>query len=227
MTQAPPSKELHDYLSEEEVLAALNRMANKAPGEDGIKRNDLLTIPCASIVSFFNTMLRDEAVPTTWERSILVPVSKPGKDPSLPSNLRGISLQQSLRKLFISCIATRWDTWITQKSILQRSQIGFRKGYRAIDNIFILRCLNERYLFNRKPLYVVYIDLKTAFDLTGRQLLWAQLRQHGAEGRLMAILRRLYRNPATALRPTFTLCHWESYKAILYPPYCLPSSWLS
>ncbi|KAI5793632.1 hypothetical protein FPQ18DRAFT_232729, partial [Pyronema domesticum] len=81
----------------------------KAPGEDGIKRNDLLSIPIPVITEFFNEMLTTCDVPATWERSILVLVSKPGKDPSIPSNLRGISLQQSLRKLFISCISTRLD----------------------------------------------------------------------------------------------------------------------
>jgi hypothetical protein len=128
-------------------------------------------------------------------------VPKPGKDTAISSNLRGISLQQSLRKLFVSCIATRLNTWITDRNILQPSQIGFRKGYcqRATDNIFILRCLYERMLSAKKPLFVVFIDLKTAFDLTDRRILWAQLREYGAEGRLIEILRELYSNPETAL----------------------------
>jgi hypothetical protein len=69
-----------------------------------------------------------------------------------------------------------------------------------MDNIFILRSLHERSLANKKPLFVVYVDLKTAFDLTDRSILWAQLHKYGAEGRLIEILKELYLSPETALR---------------------------
>jgi hypothetical protein len=147
-------------------------MANKAPGEDGIPRDELISIPPDKITNLFNRMLRERKIPTTWKRSILVAVPKAGKDTAIPSNLQGISLQQSLRKLFVSCITTRVEPWITEHNILQPSRIGFRKGYRATDNIFILRCLHERSLANKKPFFVVYVDLKTAFDLTDRRILW-------------------------------------------------------
>lgn len=58
----------------------------------------------------------------------------------------------------------------------------------------------ERSLAAKKPLYVVFIDLKTAFDLTDRHLLWALLRKYGVEGCLLDILRKLYRDPGTAPR---------------------------
>lgn len=50
-----------------------------------------MTIPCHAITTFFNRLLQEGAVPITWECSILVPVSKPGQDSAIPSNLRGIS----------------------------------------------------------------------------------------------------------------------------------------
>jgi hypothetical protein len=187
-----PSPELDINLTTLEISAALNRMANKAPGEDSITHDELLSIPPDNITHLFNRMMRERSIPTTWKRSILAAVPKAGKDTAIPPNLRGISLQQSLRKLFVSCVTTRVESWVITHNILQPSQIGFRKGYRATDNIFILRCVHERSLANKKPLFVVYVDLKTAFDLTDRRILWAQLRKYGAEGRLIEILKELY-----------------------------------
>ncbi|KAI5787860.1 hypothetical protein FPQ18DRAFT_233316, partial [Pyronema domesticum] len=82
----------------------------KAPGEDVIPREELISIPPDKIADLFNRMLRECKMPTTWKHSILVAVSKASKDTAIPSNLRGISLQQSLRKLFVSCIMTRMES---------------------------------------------------------------------------------------------------------------------
>lgn len=60
--------------------------------------------------------------------------------------------------------------------------------------------MHERYLAQKRPLYVVFIDLKTAFDLTDRRLFWTLLKNHGAEGGLISILTALYRDPSTTLR---------------------------
>lgn len=119
-------------------------MANKAPAQDGIQHDELLSVPPDNITHLFNHMISERRLPTTWKRSILVAVPKAGKDAAIPSNLRGISLQQSLWKLFVPCVTTSVESWeVIAHNILRPSQIGFRKGYRATDNIFILRCLHE------------------------------------------------------------------------------------
>jgi hypothetical protein len=101
-----------------EISTALNKMANKAPGEDSITCDEHLSIPPDNITHLFNRMMRECSIPTTWKRSILVAVLKTGKDIAIPSNFRGISLQQSLWKLFVSCVTTRVESWVITHNIL-------------------------------------------------------------------------------------------------------------
>ena len=49
----------------------------------------------------------------------------------------------------------------------------------TIDAIFILRQLQEKYLENDKELYLVFVDLKKAFDRVPRVLIESSLRRKG------------------------------------------------
>lgn len=52
----------------------------------------------------------------------------------------------------------------------------------------------------RDALYTVFVDLKTVFNLTDRTLLWTFLRKQGGEGRLIEVLKELYRKLVKAVR---------------------------
>lgn len=84
-----------------------NLKLNKAPGQDGICYefykfasdgfiNEILTI--------FNRIFLHEQIPTSFRRSILIPLFKTG-DPNLSTNYRGLSLMDTLCKIFkIFCL---------------------------------------------------------------------------------------------------------------------------
>lgn len=189
---------LDNPISPQKVANALEHMSNSSPGEDSISKKDLSALDPKVVAAFFQDLIEAVKVPAAWTRSLLIPIPKPGKPPNKPENLCGISLQQGLRKLFVSCIVPRLYQWAESIKLLQHYQIRFRPGYRTADNIFTLRTLHER-SFEKRTLYAVFVDLKTAFDLTDRTLLWAYLRLKGAEGRLIDILKELYRAPTTAI----------------------------
>jgi hypothetical protein len=51
--------------------------------------------------------------------------------------------------------------------------MGFRKGRRTVDNIFVLRTTIDKY-FSRKrdEVYWLFVDLQKAFDTVVREVLW-------------------------------------------------------
>lgn len=168
----PPVKCLNDPISSEEIKDAIKRMKNSAPGEDGIGKNELSKLDPEDIATFFLHITESIQVPSSWTRSILVPIPKPGKPAITPRNLRGISLQQALRKLFVSCVVPRLYSWTESKNLLQYYQIGFRPGYRTTDNIFILRVAHERAFAEGRTLLIevlkeLYRQPSTAVHFNG------------------------------------------------------------
>ena len=61
------------------------------------------------------------------------------------------------------------------KNILHSSQIGFMKGKRTSDHIFVLKCILEEAKSMRKPICACFVDLKKAFDTVWREGLYYKL----------------------------------------------------
>jgi hypothetical protein len=54
--------------------------------------------------------------------------------------------------------------------------MGFRKGRRTVDNIFILRTIIDKYLSRKRgKVYWLFIVLQKAFDTVVREALWSEL----------------------------------------------------
>lgn len=79
-------------------------------------------------------------------------------------------------------------------------QAGFRPSFRTTENIFILRCLVERYTSERLPLVAVSIDIEKAFDKVSRPILWAKLKHFGASGPLLDLVKMMYSDPKVTIR---------------------------
>jgi hypothetical protein len=94
-----------------------------------------------------------------------------------------------------------------------KGQACFRKDFRTIDNLFILRTLTEQARFQKKKLYTCFVDFKKSFDTIPRDLLWQVLEGLGINGRILECLHSMYRqdqaclqHPEEGLTPTF-FCH--------------------
>jgi hypothetical protein len=63
-----------------------------------------------------------------------------------PVNYRGISLLSTLSKVYTGVLARRLNDWIEKRGVISECQMGFRKGRRKADNIYILRTIIDKYL---------------------------------------------------------------------------------
>ena len=66
---------------------------------------------------------------------------------------------------------------VRQKLEINAFQFGFRSGCGTTDAIFIVRQLQERYLENKKELWMVFVNLKKVFDRVPRDVVWWTLHQ--------------------------------------------------
>ncbi len=64
--------------------------------------------------------------PKSWKHALIIPIPKPGKDHSDPSNYRPISMLSSISKVFERVILKRLNAFISSANIIPNHQFGFR-----------------------------------------------------------------------------------------------------
>lgn len=151
-----------------EVGSVLKRLNNKKScGDDGIpnyviRRTDRRIWEHITII--FNHCLNNAYFPSRWKSSKIIPIVKPGKDPTDPNNYRPISLLSSLGKLFEIFILERIDEFIEDNDTLKEFQFGFRKGHSTAHSLMTLTGRVMKGLNNRSATIAVSLDFKKAFD---------------------------------------------------------------
>jgi hypothetical protein len=76
---------------------------SKAPGPNGIPNRALKHLPQRAVsllVQIFNAILLTHHFPLVWKHARVFSILKPGKDPTLPSSYRPISLLDTTGNLF-------------------------------------------------------------------------------------------------------------------------------
>ncbi len=183
---------------EEEVNKAIKRVAiKKAPGGDEI---DPEIWKYASIevqqgvLHLFNKVWSRGEIPADWKEAIVIPIYNNG-DKNVPSNYRGISLLSTEFKLFATIVNDRLMEWAEEKGKLPDNQMGFRKGRRTIDSVYILHTLVEKQLAKKQgKLYAYYIDLKAAFDSVKK--IW----ELGVRGKMYRMIRAIYKETTNRVK---------------------------
>ena len=79
----------------------MSRCQNSAPGKDYICYDMLRHLSdkgLQKVLNLFNKVWEEGKIPTGWKEAVIVPIRKPGKDASNPSNYRPIALTSHLGK---------------------------------------------------------------------------------------------------------------------------------
>jgi hypothetical protein len=93
------------------------------------------------LLTMFNCFLV-EGFPKTLSTRVVHALLK-GGDAFEFDNYRGITFGPILAKLFTMILDKRLSEWAEQHGLRAKGQVGFRKDYRAIAQLFILRTLIE------------------------------------------------------------------------------------
>ena len=131
-----------------------------------------------AILTLFNFVFHNSAYPQIWSVGIIYPIFKTGKM-TMPENYRKITLLSSLGKLFDSILNNRSCFC---KEVLQSEnpwQYGFKRGTKSTDNLFILNGVVENYQAQKRPVYMCFVDFKSAFDYIIRHALLFKLISQG------------------------------------------------
>jgi len=78
---------------------------------------------------------------------------------------------------------------VIAERLLPDSQCGFRKGKGCTDIIFAARQLMEKTREHGDCLFLLFVDLKKAYDSVPRAALWTILEKCGVPLRILGIIR--------------------------------------
>ena len=151
-----------------------------------------IDILSSHLCDLFNSILNSGYFPDHWSEGIIVPVHKKG-DASNVENYRGITLVSCMSKLFTSILNKRITVLCDKFNIISDAQFGFRKGRSTVDTVFVLMSVIQKFMFENKRLYVVFVDLMKCYDTIIRNVLWLKLFKLGINGFFLCIIKDIYR----------------------------------
>jgi len=193
-------------INKEDIKYALNKVVkNKAtswdliPGKaiknaiNLIDKNKLDNI-YENLVKMYNRYLIPGVIPDEINTSRLFCLNKKADEIGNVDNLRPIAISSTFMKILESAIFTRLLDEINNKKILCNKQIGFIKGCGTELNLLRLKqrindVKKEKHQFNK---YLVFIDLKNAYDKVIHTKLFEKLKNYGIDNKLINTIKLIY-----------------------------------
>ena len=190
-------------ITKEEIKLTIRKLKNnKAPGDDCItnemiKCSDELMI--SKIEKLFNEILISGYYPRSWSEGLILSIHKSGKRED-PNNYRGITLSNTLGKLFNTILYNRLIEKLLNTNIVSPAQAGFRKDHRTLDHNVTLFNLIKKYIPKGKYLYTCFVDFQKAYDTIPREALKQKLEHNGISGNFLNIIHSMtYKSPSVSL----------------------------
>jgi hypothetical protein len=110
------------------------------------------------LINIFNKVKNLEEFSIDWKIAIIHPIYKGKGNHTEPRNYAGILLLTILGEVFSGIFAGRLNDWFMNHNAFSEFQIGFVKGRKAMDNIFIIKTTVNKYLrFKRGRIYWCFL----------------------------------------------------------------------
>ena len=184
------SNNLEDYnqpFSLSELTDCIMKSHNTAVGPDEIHYEFLKQLPSCSLdflLQAFNEVWVSGKFPTSWKQATIIPIPKPGKDNTDPSNYRPIALTSCLCKTLERMINTRLIWFLESNGLITNFQCGFRSKRSTVDHLVRLETFVREAFIKKEHLTVVFFDLEKAYDTTWKYGIMRDLSDFGLKGRL-------------------------------------------
>lgn len=171
----------------QELKESLNKSHDTAVGPDDIHYQFLKHLPDQSLellLDIFNNIWTTGSFPDGWREATIIPIPKPGKDSTSPSNYRPIALTSCLCKTMERMVNARLVWYLEKNNLITDSQSGFRHFRNTMDHLVSLES-NIRDAFVKGEHYVsVFFDLEKAYDTTWKHGILKDMHDMGFKGHM-------------------------------------------
>lgn len=215
----------------EDPVGISNRMLNYSMGNGNF-------IQC--IINLFNSCIKNGIFPSAFKLSKIIPIPKVNV-PTSPNELRPISIQPAIAKLFEKCMYHQLICYLESFNKLSNHQFGFRPKHSTSHACIKL----SDKIYNNFELdrisVVISIDIRKGFDTVNRNILLEKLKGMGINSNLLQTYftnRQQYVSiktenktvNSTCKSPVLGIPQGSSLSGILFDclindlPYCIQSS---
>lgn len=129
-------------------------------------------------------MYRKSFFPTLWRHSHIIPIPKPGKNHSEPTNYRPIALTSTVCKTMERMINHRLLDYLDMNKKISRIQCGGRKHRSTLDHLISLETTVRKAFAHSQHIITVFFDLEKAYDRTWKYGILKDLYRKGLRGNL-------------------------------------------
>ena len=193
----------NEAFSEEEFSKCLSSTKETSPGPDQITYSMIKFAHRSlkmNILRYYNRIFREETFPTAWQKSIIIPIPKPGKDPQDPGNYRPISLTSCICKLFERMVNHRLMWFLEKNEVINKLQSGFRKNRSTIDQLVQLSDALQGAIARREHSLVIFFDISKAYDSAWRYGIVRAIHESGLRGHLPSFIKNFLTRRSIAVR---------------------------
>jgi len=175
----------------EEFEWAISSVKGTAPGADNIPYAMIQHLPNgakAILLQFYNKIWAEGSFPHEWNKSIIIPIIKPNKDPKLAESYRPIALTSCVCKILEKMVNRRLIWELETRGLIIPEQCGFRTRRSTLNNLIKLENDIQLTFSNKKHLIAIFYDINKAYDTVWRRGILNELYNLGFNGRLLQFL---------------------------------------
>jgi ribonuclease HI len=177
-----------------EFKQALHSFRPTAPGPDNISLPMLQhahPTALSFLLDFINRCWWESKLPAIWTSAIVVPIPKPGKDPTDPLAYRPISMTSVPNKIMERLVANRLSPLLDTLNALTPFQFGFRRSTSTTEPLLRFDfCVRQAFSIKHGVL-AAFLDLQHAYDTTWRTGILLKLHSLGLRGALPSYVQAL------------------------------------
>src|SRR6056300_464138 len=170
-----------------ELKESLARAHDTASGPDDIHYQILKHLPDSclyTLLTMYNKIWLEGTFPSCWREATVIPIAKPGKDPTSPNHYRPIALTSCVCKTMERMVNSRLVYYLERNECLSPYQSGYRKNRSTVDQIIRLETWVREALIKREHVVSIFFDLEKAYDTTWKYGILRDLHDVGLRGRM-------------------------------------------
>ncbi|VUZ38557.1 unnamed protein product [Hymenolepis diminuta] len=137
-------------------------------------------------------------IPREWVDAEVVSIYKGKGSTGEANNYRGTSLSDAIGKLYAGLVCGRLTAHML--NLLSPTQYGFREGYSAEQAILAIRHCIQIAIDKNKPIVLIFVDLKKAFDSLPTHVIIKQLSDLRCSWKIVRSTSALLDSPVGRLR---------------------------
>lgn len=191
-----------------ELDLVLSQLNNSSPGPDYIPNvmiKQLTDKALKYLLAIYNFIWKRQEFPDTWREATVIPILKPDKVPSSPSNYRPISLTCNMCKIMEKIISRRIRWYLEAHNILAPLQFGFRESHSTMDYLINVEAEICEAFLNKSHVIAVAIDIEKAYEMVWKHRVLKIIENLNLKGNILAFIKNFLSNRSIRVRINKTL----------------------